>query len=123
MYSDTEDIPLIPDRQARFDQLLMDTYGPDDELSAFEVYFTDALKPPFAASWRDPDEESHAEAVTVTGVADVDDRRGVLLAVARQGGKERRIPAEELWADEPGVNATILDDYRSWIDSGGLDIS
>jgi len=113
--------------------LLVDTYGPDDELSAFEVYFTDALKPPFAASWRDPDEEGHAEAVTVTGVADeavtvtgvadVDDRRGVLLAVARQGGKERRVPAEELWADEPGVNATILDDYRSWIDSGGLDIS
>jgi len=23
MYSDTEDIPLIPDRQARFDQLLV----------------------------------------------------------------------------------------------------
>jgi hypothetical protein len=55
----------------------------------------------------------------VLGVADVDQRRGILLAVRRQGGKERRILAEQLWAEEAGsANAIILDDYRAW---GGVD--
>jgi hypothetical protein len=32
----------------------VDTYGRDEELSAFEVYVTDALQPRFATTWRDP---------------------------------------------------------------------
>ena len=58
----------------------------------------------------------------VLGVASVDDRRGVLLAVQRPGNKERRALAEQLWADDgASVNATVLDDYRSWVDRGGLE--
>jgi hypothetical protein len=114
-----EDIPSIPDQEMRLAQLTVDGYSQDEELSAFEVYFTDALHPPFAATWRDPDEPGHAEAVTVLGLGAVDQRRGVLLAVRRHNGKERRILAEQLWAHEVGsVNAIILDDYRAW---GGVD--
>lgn len=117
-----EDIPHIPDQATRLAEITVDTYGRDEELSAFDVYFTDALQPPFAATWRDPDEPGHAEPVTVLGVADVDDRRGVLLTVRRQDGKERRVMAEHIWADDAaGVNATILDDYRAWADGGGLE--
>jgi hypothetical protein len=113
------DIPEILDQEARLAEITVDCYGQDEELSAFEVYFTDALRPPFAATWRDPDEPGHAERVTVLGVGAVDQRRGILLAVRRQGGKERRILAEQLWAEEAGsVNAIILDDYRAW---GGVD--
>jgi hypothetical protein len=117
-----EEIPHIPDRDARMAELMVDTYGRDEELSAFEVYFTDALQPPFAATWRDPDESEHAEPVTVLEVADVDDRRGILLKVRRQNGKERRVVAEQVWADDAaGTNATILDDYRDWVNRGGLE--
>jgi hypothetical protein len=71
---------------------------------------------PFPATWRDPDEAGHAEAVTVLGVEKVDERRGVLLGVER-GDKRRRLLAEQVWADdEDSANATILDDYRYWIE-------
>ncbi len=60
--------------------------------------------------------------MTVLGVDNVDDRRGILLKVRRQDGIERRVVAEQLWASEAGgVNATILDDYRAWVDRDGLD--
>jgi hypothetical protein len=59
--------------------------------------------------------------VTVLGGADIDDRRSVLLMVLRQDGTERRVVAEQLWAeDEAGLNATILENYRSWA-AVGLD--
>jgi hypothetical protein len=115
-----EDIPQIPDQAARWEEITVDCYGQDEELAAFEVYFTDALHPPFEATWRDPDEPGHAEQVTVLGVADVDPRRGILLAVRCPDGKERRVLAEQLWAGEAGsANAIVLDDYRAW---GGVDL-
>jgi len=117
-----EDVANLPDQATRLAEITVDAYGRDEELSGFEVYFTDALQPPFAATWRDPDESGHAEPVTVLDVADVDDRRGILLNVRRQGGKERRVVAGQIWADDAAsVNATILGDYRAWIDHGGLE--
>jgi hypothetical protein len=113
---DVADIPNIPDRDERLDQVTVDCYGQAEELAAMEVYFTDAMQFPFAATWRDPDEPGHAEPVIVLGVHDVDERRGVLLRVKR-GDKERRLSAEEVWADdEDSTNAVILGDYRHWVD-------
>lgn len=112
---DTEDIPHIPDQDERIAEVTVDCYGQAEELAAFEVYFTDAMQFPFSAEWRDPDEDGRAEPVTVLGVADVDERRGVLLRVQR-GGKERRLLAEQLWAADTGSpNAVILSDYRYWV--------
>jgi hypothetical protein len=120
-----EDIPEIPDQATRLAEITVDCYGRDEELSAFEVYFTDALHPPFAATWRDPDEPDHAEPVTILGVATVDARRGILLSIHRHGGKTRRVLAEQVWADESDArvraNAIVLADYRHWVDHGGLD--
>ena len=111
-----EDIPNIPDRDERIEEVTVDCYGQAEELSAFEVYFTDASQFPFPATWRDPDEADHAEAVTVLGLDGVDKRRGVLLS-AERGGKQRRLLAEQVWADdEESANATILNDYRYWIE-------
>jgi len=113
---DIEDIPSLPDRDQRIEEVIVDCYGQAEELAAMEVYFTDAMQFPFAATWRDPDEADHAEPVTVLAVADVDERRGVLLRVQR-GEKERRLPAELVWAaDENSANAVILGDYRYWVD-------
>lgn len=110
-----EDIPNIPDRDERIEEVTVDCYGQAEELSAFEVYFTDASQFPFSATWRDPDEADHAEAVTVLGLDSVDERRGILLS-AERGGKQRRLLAEQVWVDdEKSANATILDDYRYWI--------
>jgi len=115
--ANTEDIPSIPDRKKRFEELFVDCYGQSEELSAMEVYFTDAMTFPFEAEWRDPDESDHAESVTVLGIADVDDRRGVLLNVQRANGKQRRVEADQLWAKgkKKSANAIVLDDYRHWV--------
>ncbi len=117
-----EDIPEIPDQATRLEEITVDCYGRDEELSAFEVYLTDALHPPFAATWRDPDEPDHAEPVTVLGIATVDTRRGILLHIRRRGAKERRVLAEQVWAAETASpNAIVLADYRYWAAHGGLD--
>jgi hypothetical protein len=109
------DIPTLPDREKRIEEITVDCYGQFEELSGFGVYLTEALRFPFEATWRDPDEPGHAETVTVLGVADIDDRRGVLLQV-RRGDVERRIVAEQVWAkDEAGANAIVLEDYRYWV--------
>jgi hypothetical protein len=119
--TDIEDIPELPERRRRMEALLVDCYGREEELSAFEVYCSDALRPPFAAVWRDPDEPGREEAVTVAGLARVDDRRGVLLTVRRPGKRARTALAEQLWATDPrSTNTTVLDDYRDWVEGGGL---
>ncbi len=64
---DIADIPAIPDRATRLAEVTVDCYGREEELSTFDVYLSDALRPPFAATWRDPDEPGHTEPVTVLG--------------------------------------------------------
>jgi len=111
-----EDIASIPDQSQRIEKVTVDCYNQGEELAGFEVYYTDATRFPFPATWRDPDEPGHAEPVTVLGVVDVDERRGVLLR-ARRGGKERRLLAEQVWAaDEGSANAIVLSDNRYWVD-------
>lgn len=118
---DIADIPEIPERATRLAEITVDCYGREEELSAFDVYLSEALHLPFTASWRDPDEPGHAEAVTVLGVAGLDERRGILLQVRRRGGKVRRVVAEQVWAAESAsANAIVLDDYRVWVEKGGL---
>ncbi|MBC8496977.1 MAG: hypothetical protein H8D37_04880 [Chloroflexi bacterium] len=112
---DIEDIPQIPDQEKRIEEVIVDCYGQAEELVAFEVYFTDAMQFPFFAEWRDPDEDRLAEPITVLGVANVDERRGVLLRVCR-GDKERRLLAEQVNAShETSANAIVLNDYRHWV--------
>jgi hypothetical protein len=113
---DIEDITNIPDQSQRIQEVTVDCYGQAEELSAFEVYFTDAMQFPFSATWRDPDEPGHAEPVTVLGLDSVDERRGVLLSVKR-GDRQRRLLAEQVWADDgDSANATVLNDYRYWVE-------
>jgi hypothetical protein len=114
---DISEIPSIPDREKRFEEILVDCYGQHEELAAMNVYLEDALICPFAAFWKDPDEPGHGEAVTVLAVDDMDDRRGILLRVKRSKGKERKIVAEQVWAkDAESKNAVVLNDYRYWVD-------
>jgi hypothetical protein len=113
---DIEDIPNIPDQPQRIEEITVDCYGQAEELYAFDAYFTDAMQFPFSATWRDPDEPGHAEPVTVLGLESVDERRGILLSVKR-GDKQRRLLAEQIWADDKtSANATVLDDYRYWVE-------
>ena len=108
------DIPNIPDRNARFDAIVVDCYSEEEEQAAFAVYVESALRTPFAATWRDPDEPGHAEKVTVLDVADSDNPRGVLLTIRREStGAQRRALADQIYPDDPtSANAIVLDDYR-----------
>jgi hypothetical protein len=111
-----KEIPTFPDRGQRIAEMTVDCYNQAEELAGFEVYFADAMQFPFPATWRDPDEPGHAEPVTVLGVDSVDERRGILLQVQR-GDIQRRLLAEQVWADDEGsANATVLDDYRHWVE-------
>jgi len=47
---DIEDIPNISDQSQRIGEVTVDCYGQAEELSAFEVYFTDAMQFPFLVS-------------------------------------------------------------------------
>jgi hypothetical protein len=113
------EIPNIPDQDKRIEEITMDCYGALEFMSGFYTYFEDAPHYPFEAIWRDEDEPGHAEDVTVFGVSELDDRRGVLLNVKR-GEKPRRVVAEQLWAkDKDSANAIVLNDYRYWLNHGG----
>jgi len=117
-----EDIPSIPDREKRFEEITVDCYDEYEVLSAFEVYMTDALRTPFAASWGAPG-TSQAEPVTVLGIADADEREGVRLRVRKGDGDTYEVLADQIWADEAGSpNAIVLDDYRAYVAGGGLPI-
>lgn len=117
---DIEDIPSIPDREKRFEEITVDCYDEYEVLSAFEVYLTDALRMPFAASWGQPGTPGAATA-TVLGVVDTDEREGVRLRVRAADGDEYEVQADRVWAeDTSGANAIVLDDYRAFVGSGGL---
>lgn len=46
-----DDMPNLPDREKRFEEITVDCYDEYELLSAFTVYLTDALWVRFAASW------------------------------------------------------------------------
>jgi len=116
-----EDIPNIPDREKRFEEITVDCYDEYEVLSAFEVYLTDALRTPFNARWGAPDAAQPAERVTILGVADTDEREGVRLRVRGVDGDEYEVLADQLWAEDAATaNAIVLDDYRAYVAGGGL---
>jgi hypothetical protein len=117
-----EDIPSIPDREKRFEEITVDCYDEYEVLSAFEVYLTDALRTPFGATYGAPG-TSQAEPVTVLRVSDTDEREGVHLSIRRSNGYTYDVLADQIWADEAGsANAIVLDDYRAYVAGGGLPI-
>ena len=117
---DIADVPSIPDREKRFEEITVDCYDEYEVLSAFEVYLTDALRTPFAATWGRPG-TAQAEHATVLGVAGTDEREGVRLRVRGGDGDEYEVLADQLWADDAGsTNAIVLDDYWAYVAGGGL---
>jgi hypothetical protein len=115
-----EDIPTIPDREKRFEEIIVDCYDEYEVFNAFEVYLTDALRTPFAAIWGSPG-TAQAEPVNVLSVASTDEHKGVRLRVRGSDGDEYDVLADQLWADDAGnANAIVLDDYRAYVDGGGL---
>ena len=117
-----EDIPSIPDREKRFEEITVDCYDEYEVLSAFEVYLTDALRTPFTATWGTPG-ASQTEPVSVLGIADINEREGVRLRVRGGDGDTYEVLADLIWADETGsANAIVLDDYRAYVAGGGLPI-
>lgn len=119
---DIADIPSIPDREKRFEEITVDCYDEYEVQSAFEVYLTDALRTPFTATWGKPG-TAQAEHATVLGVAGTDEREGVRLRVRGSDGDTYEVLANQLWADDAAsANAIVLDDYRAYVAGGGLPI-
>ena len=117
---DIEEIISIPDRDQRFEEITVDCYDEYEVLSAFEVYLTDGLRTPFAATWGLPSKGKAAERVSVLGVADADEE-GVRLLVRQSNGDTYDVPADQIWAeDATGTNAIVLEDYRTFVKNGGL---
>jgi hypothetical protein len=82
------------------------------------VYLSDALQTPFTALWGAPGAEQLP--VTVLGIGSNADDDGLLLRVRLAVGDAQEVLADQLYAVEtPGVNATVLDDYRAFVAAGG----
>jgi hypothetical protein len=117
---DIKEIPSIPDREKRFEEITVDCYDEYEALSAFDVYLTDALRMPFAATWGTPG-TAQVERVSILGVAEMDEHEGVRLRVRHSDGDEYAVLADQLWAeDAASTNAIVLDDYRAYVAGGGL---
>jgi hypothetical protein len=117
---DIADIPTLPDREQRFAEITVDCYDEYEVLSSFEVYLSDALRTPFAATWGAPG-STHVTQVAVLGTGAVDEREGVRLRVRASDGDVYEVLADQLWATDPqSVNAIVLDDYRAYVANGGL---
>ena len=110
---DISEIPFLPDREQRFEELFVDTYGEYEELSAMGVYFDDCLTFPFEATWRDEEGAGYQETVTVLGTGPDSDREGLTLKVQRSDGV-RSVPAYQITPLENGTNTIVLADYRDW---------
>jgi hypothetical protein len=82
---DIADIPNLPTRAERLDAATVDCYDEEEERAAIELYLEEALRFPFAATWRDTDEPDHSERVTVLGKDPYEGHRGVLLTVRLEG--------------------------------------
>lgn len=109
-------ISNLPNQSDRLNRITAGCQNFQEACEAFELYMGTNSRLPFAAIWRDADEPGHAEPVTISGVAGVDPRRGVLLAATRGGRVQRRLLAEQVWADDrENLNALLLDDYRRWL--------
>jgi hypothetical protein len=116
------DIPSLPDREQRFEQISVDCYDEYEVLSAFGVYVSDALRTPFPATWGKPG-TPQAEPATVLGVGAIDEREGVRLRVRGSDGDTYEVLADQIWADDAGSpNAIVLEDYRTYVANGGLPI-
>ena len=113
---DFAEIWEIPDRDERLSEILVDAYGEDEQMSAFENYLLGSLELPCEALWRDPDEKGHNEPVKVLEVGEADWRRGVMLKVERvQNHKVRQVEADQIWPQPAeSNNAQMLGDYRHW---------
>ncbi len=85
----TEDIPNPPDRAQRFEEIMVDCADEYENLSAFEVYLTDALRFPFAAT---RGQGKSARPVTVLGLDGQADTDDVRLRVRQANGKEHSVP-------------------------------
>src|SRR4051812_37172782 len=96
-----KDIPTIPDREKRFLEITVDCYDEYEVLSAFMVYLTDALQPPFTATWGTSG-TVQPEQVVVLGVAETDEQDGVRLRVRSGDGDTYEVLADQIWADESG---------------------
>jgi hypothetical protein len=114
-----DEIPQLPSQTERFEAITVDCYNEYEVLSAFGVYLSEALQPPFAALWGAPGTERLP--VTVLAASDSIDDEVILLRVRLTDGDEQEVPADQVWAIEPdSVNATVLDDYRAFVSGGGL---
>jgi hypothetical protein len=74
---DIAEIPVLPDRGQRFEELFIDTYGAHEEFCAMGVYFDDCLIFPFEAIWRDEERSGCEEPVTIIGIGPESEREGL----------------------------------------------
>ncbi len=112
----TNEVKAIANLSAQPERVAQITAQCDTSSAAFMSfahYFSTVLACPFTATWHDPDQQKHSETVTVLTISGTDNRRGVLVTAQYQS-TQRRILAEQLWAEGKAI-AAVLADYRYWL--------
>jgi hypothetical protein len=90
------------------DKVLVDAYGPDEQLSAFVQAFETSARFPFAA-------RVVGVPVEVTRVVYEGDERRGLLAICRREGQHHHVPLVDLTPGPvPVETSMLLEAYRRW---------
>ncbi|OGO92625.1 MAG: hypothetical protein A2Y17_00440 [Clostridiales bacterium GWF2_38_85] len=106
-------------------EILVDTYNEDEEMSAWHCYLTDTLTFPFGADASKQMLRSpllSGEKVTVTGLAGMDDCYDGLVVMIQWQGRIFAVLLEQLSLDGDTSEKTreAVEDWQYWISSHGL---
>ena len=93
---------------ALIDEIIVDAYGDDEQLSRFRQVFEDELALPREAF-------VIGEPVTVLAIEYENERRGLTARIRREDGAEHQIAACDLFFPRGGTAARYVAAYRKWL--------
>ena len=104
------------------DEILVDTYDEDEEISAWHCYLTGKLPFPFEAVCEKQMIRSPLmpeEKVTVIGLAETDDYKEDIAAMIKWQDRKFAVPLVQLRPADPTADFTeAIEDWKYWVSAG-----
>jgi hypothetical protein len=104
------------DREIRMGELFTGSYGWDEELSAFELYFMNCFDFPFKAQFRSSDYGDNKTIFTVIRITCCRDKGGVFCEIRFDDGIRKEVPIYSIYPiDKMHKRKVALNDYLTWL--------
>ena len=105
-----------PDREIRMAELFTGSYGWNEELSAFELYFMSCFDFPFEAKFRSSEYGDKKIIFTVIRISYCKDKGGVFCEIRFDDGTRKEVPVYSIIPLDKGHKRNIaIDDYIEWL--------